>query len=255
VNETRRAADLLISLGTADMRGRYGRGPWQFFKWLADPFFVTGVYLALVALVLNRPGGEPGLSVACAVVPFQLVIATVITALDSTRARGNIIGNMNFPRIYLPAAAAFTESLAFIACSVLLIIMMFAYLVAPTVAIVWLPLVVLMNLALAAAVAYPAALFALWFPDLRPFLVSMMRTLFFLAPGLVPLRDIYGYTDDVLKINPLTGLFEAYRAVLQYGHAPEVWMIAYPLTFAVIVAAIFIPIYRREHPHLAKVLE
>jgi lipopolysaccharide transport system permease protein len=255
VNQVRRATDLLVTFGTSDMRVRYGRGPWQFFKWLADPFFVTGVYLALVALVLNRPGGEPGLSVACAVVPFQLIIATVITSLDSTRARGTIIGNMNFPRVFVPAAAAFTETMAFVACSVLLILMMTVYLVGPTVAIVWLPLVVSVNLALAVAVAYPAALFALWFPDLRSFLVSVMRTLFFLAPGLVPLSQIYGYTDDVLKANPLTGLFESYRAVLQYGEAPELWMIAYPLAFAGVVAAIFIPVYRREAPHLAKVLE
>jgi len=129
------------------------------------------------------------------------------------------------------------------------------YLVGPTVALVWLPLVVLVNLALAIGVAYPAALFALWFPDLRPFLISMMRTLFFLAPGLVPLSQIYGYTDDVLKVNPLTGIFESYRAVLQYGEAPEAWMLVYPLAFAAVLAAIFVPIYRREAPHLAKVLE
>jgi ABC-type polysaccharide/polyol phosphate export permease len=189
------------------------------------------------------------------VVPFQLVIATVVTALDSTRARGTIIGNMAFPRIFLPAAAAFTESLAFVASSVLLVLMMAVYLVAPTAAILWLPLVVFTNLVLAAAAAYPAALFALWFPDLRPFLVSMMRTLFFLAPGLVPLSQVYGHTHDVLKINPLTGLFEAYRAVLQYGESPEWWMLAYPLAFAAIVAAIFLPVYRREAPHLAKVIE
>ena len=254
MNPTRRAADLLVSLGTADMRVRYGRGPWQFFKWLADPFALTGVYLALVALVLNRPGGEPGLSVACAVVPFQLIIATVVTSLDSTRARATIIGNMEFPRIFLPAAAAFTESLAFAACSVLLALMMAVYLVAPTLAILWLPLVVITNLALAAAVSYPAALFALWFPDLRPFLVSLMRTLFFLAPGLVPLSQIYGYTDDVLKANPLTGLFEAYRAVLQYGEAPAPWMIIYPLFFSAAFLAIVIPLYLRVLPHLAKVL-
>lgn len=255
MNQTRRAADLLVSLGTADMRVRYGRGPWQFFKWLADPFALTGVYLALVALVLNRPGGEPGLSVACAVVPFQLVIATVITALDSHRARATIIGNMAFPRTFLPAAAAFTESMAFVASSVLLALMMAVYLVAPTTAILWLPLVVFANLALAGAVSYPAALFALWFPDLRAFLVSLMRTLFFLAPGLVPLSQIYGHTRDVIKINPLTGLFEAYRAVLQHGETPAWWTIAYPLVFAAVVAALFIPVYRREQPHLAKVLE
>jgi ABC-type polysaccharide/polyol phosphate export permease len=162
---------------------------------------------------------------------------------------------MAFPRIFLPAAAAFTESLAFVASSVLLVLMMAAYLVAPTAAILWLPLVVFTNLVLAAAAAYPAALFALWFPDLRPFLVSMMRTLFFLAPGLVPLSQVYGHTHNVLKINPLTGLFEAYRAVLQYGESPDWWMLAYPLAFAVAMAAIFLPVYRREAPHLAKVIE
>ena len=205
--------------------------------------------------MLNRPGGSPGLSLACAVVPFQLVMATVITALDSTRARATIIGNMAFPRIYLPAAAAFTESMAFVASSLLIVVMMAVYTVAPTEAVIWLPLVVLVNLALAAAVSYPAALFSLWLPDLRPFAVSLMRTLFFLAPGLIPLSQIYGHTHDVVKINPLTGLFEAYRAVLQYGTAPEWWMLAYPLAFAAALAAVFIPLYRREEPHLAKVLE
>ena len=82
-----------------------------------------------------------------------------------------------------------------------------------------------------------------------------MRTLFFLAPGLVPLSQIYGYTDDVLKINPLTGLFESYRAVLQYGEAPAWWMLAYPFVFSAVFVVVFVRLYRREAPHLAKVLE
>ncbi len=43
--------------------------------------------------------------------------------------------------------------------------------------------------------------------------------------------------------------------MLQYGEAPEIWMLVYPLAFAGVFAAIFIPLYRREAPHLAKVLE
>jgi ABC-type polysaccharide/polyol phosphate export permease len=236
------------------MRARYGRGPWQLFKWLIDPFALTGVYLAFVVLVLDRPGGAPGLSVACAVVPFQLVIATVITALDSTQARQTIIANMAFPRSYIPAAAAFTESVAFAASSLLLALMMAVYAVPPTAAFVWLPLVVLSNLAFATAVAYPAALFALWLPDLRTFAISLVRTAFFLAPGVIPLSQIGGTTNDLIKLNPLTGLFESYRAVLVEGTAPQAWMLLGPLAFAALAAAVFIPLYRREGPHLAKVI-
>lgn len=236
------------------MRARYGRGPWQLFKWLIDPFALTGVYLAFVVFVLDRPGGAPGLSVACAVVPFQLVIATVVTSLDSIRGRETIIANMAFPRTYIPAAAASTESVAFAASSVLLALMMAVYSVAPTQAMLWLPLVVLANVVFAAAIAYPAALFALWLPDLRPFAVSLVRTAFFLAPGVIPLSQIGGSTNDLVRLNPLTGLFESYRAVLLDGSAPEAWMLLGPLGATAVIAAVFVPIYHREQPHLAKVI-
>jgi hypothetical protein len=49
-------------------KASYGRGPWQLIKWLIDPFALVGVYLALVTLVLDRPGEASGLSVATAVV-------------------------------------------------------------------------------------------------------------------------------------------------------------------------------------------
>ncbi len=236
------------------MRARYGRGPWQMFKWLIDPFALTGVYLAFLVFVLNRPGGVPGLSVACAVVPFQLVIATVVTSLDSIRARETIIANMAFPRIYIPVAAALTEAMAFAASLVLLALMMGVYSVAPTSSILLLPVVILVNVVFAAAIAYPAALFALWLPDLRVFAISLVRTAFFLAPGVIPLSQIGGSANDLVRINPLTGLFESYRAVLVDGSAPDAWMFLVPLAFAAVVAGIFVPIYRREQPHLAKVI-
>lgn len=237
------------------MLARYGRGPWQLFKWLIDPFALTGVYLAFVVFVLSRPGSAPGLSVSCAVVPFQLVIATVITSLDSRNARASIIANMEFPRTYIPAAAAFTEAVAFVASLLLFAAMMAAYAVAPTIAVLWLPVVLVVNVAFAVAVSYPAALFALWLPDLRSFAVSMVRTAFFLAPGVVPLSQVPGRAHDLMRINPLTGLFESYRAVLLHGSTPDAWMLLTPLAAAALLAAVFVPIYHREQPHLAKVIE
>lgn len=250
----RRALDLLGSLAQSDMRARYGRGPWQLIKWLIDPFALTGVFLAFVVFVLDRPGGAVGLSVACAVVPFQLVIATVSTSLDSTRARENIIANMDFSRIYIPAAAALTESMAFVASAVLLALLMAIYAITPTAAILWLPIVVGANVAFAGAIAYPAALFALWMPDLRVFAVSLVRTAFFLAPGIIPLSQIPARAGDLMKLNPLTGLFESYRSVLIDGSAPEAWMLIGPLGFAAVIAAVFIPAYGQEQAHLAKVI-
>jgi lipopolysaccharide transport system permease protein len=250
----KRIAELLVTLAESDMRARYGRGSWRLIKWLLDPFALVGVYLLLVSVVLDRSEHAIGLSLACAVIPFQLVMMTCVNALDSTRDRRSIIANMSFPRQLIPASSALTESVVFVASLVLLAVMMIVYGVAPTPAALWLPAVLAVNVALAVSFAYPTALLAIWMPDLRAFVFSFVRTLFFLAPGLVALQEIEGAAQDLVKLNPLTGLFEAYRDAILYGHAPAAWELLFPLGAAALLVAVFVPIYSREQRHLAKML-
>jgi lipopolysaccharide transport system permease protein len=250
-----RLRDVLIALIHADLRARYGRGPWRLIKWLVDPFALVGIYLILVAFLLDRGGRAPGLSLACAVVPFQLLMMTVVNSLSAIDLRRTIIANMAFPRMAIPIVSAMTESVAFGASLILLGGMMAVYGVAPSPAVLWLPVVIAVNLLLAAGLAYPAALAGFWVRDLRPFILSLVRTLFFLAPGLVALDQITGDANELVRLNPLTGLFESYRSVLLYGTAPAAWELLYPLVAAAALAAVFVPVFRREQLHLAKVIE
>lgn len=222
-------------------------------KWLADPFALVGVYLVLVSVLLDEQGRAIGLSIACAVVPFQFLMMSVLNAMDSVRIRAPIITNMAFRRTLIPLASVVTEAAAFAASLLLLAAMMAAYGVAPTAAALWLPVVVAVNLALAAAIAYPATLLAVWVRDMAPFVVSAVRTLFFLAPGLVALDQISGDGADLVRLNPLTGLFEAYRDALLYGQSPAAWKLLWPLAVAALLAAVFVPIFRREQAQLAKI--
>jgi len=250
----RRAVDVLLALTVADLRGRYGRGSARLFKWLFDPFAVVGVYLFLVTLILNRPGEAPGLSIACAVVAFQIVVTSIVSSMDSIRQRASIILNMGFRRELIPLSSTLTESTAFSSSVVLLGLMMAIYGLAPTVAILWFPLVVAVNLLFAAAIAYPLTLIGLWYEDMRLFVVSLARAMFFLAPSLVPLSQLSGQIADWIKLNPLTGLFEGYRDALLYGQAPAAWELLYPLAFSIVLLAVFVPIFRREQRHFAKLV-
>jgi homopolymeric O-antigen transport system permease protein len=247
-------ADILIALTISDLRARYGRGWVRLLKWLLDPYLLVGVYLLLVVFLLARGGDAPGLSLACAIVPFQVVTATVINAMSSIATRGPIILNMSFKRELLPISSTLTECVAFGASLSLLALMMVIYGIAPTTAILWFPLAVAATVLVAVAFAYPAALFGLWFVDLKPFAVSFMRILFFLAPGLIPLAAIPGRAGELVRLNPLSGLFEAYRDALQFGQAPAFWELAVPIGFAVVALLIFVPIYRREQRQFAKLL-
>jgi lipopolysaccharide transport system permease protein len=234
---------------------RYGRGRLTMVKWLLDPYAAAGVYLLLVAFVLDRPGDEAGLSLACAIVPFQLVLMTVLNSLSSVQSRRSIVVNMRFERSLIPFSSAVAEAVGFLATLTLIAVMMVAYEVEPTLAVLWLPVLVAVTFLVAVATAYPVALIGLWFPDTRPIMLSLTRAAFFLAPGVVALNQISGDTSDWLRANPLTGLFEAFRSVFLYGQSPAAWELLVPCAYALVTLALFAPLFRREGPQFAKLVE
>jgi lipopolysaccharide transport system permease protein len=247
--------DTVAALTRSDLRARYGRGRGRVVKWLLDPFFAVGVYLVLVTVVLDRPGEAPGLSIACAVVPFQLVVTSITNGIGTIQVRRSILLNMEFDRMLLPLASVLTETIALGSSFALLALLMTVYGIAPTVAIVWLPVLVAVTFALSVAIAYPTTIVGLWFFDMRVLVISFARTLFFVAPGLVALDQVPEEARGWLAINPLTGLFEAYRAVLLYGHRPAAWQLLVPLAWTIGLLLVVLPLYRSEQRQLAKMVE
>jgi lipopolysaccharide transport system permease protein len=250
-----RTRDLIVALTRADLRVRYSRGPFRFVKWLLDPFALLGVYLVLVTFVFDNPGEAPGLSLACAVVPFQLVMTTVVSSTNAITLRESVILNMRFDRMLIPPSTVATETVAFLASLSLIVGTMIVYGVAPTAAILFYPVVLLLNILLALAVAFPISLIGLWFRELRVFVVSFARAMFFLAPGLVPLSEASETAQTWLRLNPLTGLFESYRAVFLFGEVPQLDDLLYPALFSLVLLVLAVPIYRREQGQFAKVVE
>src|SRR5829696_570941 len=240
----RHRAEVVLALTVADLKVRYGRGGARLLKWIADPFVLVGVYLVLVTLVLDRPGEAPGLSLACSVVPFGLVMSTVSNALGAINLRRSVVLNMGFDRSLIPVAATLTEAVAFGASLLLIALMMGIYGIAPTFAILWLPLVIVANMLFALALAYPAALIGVWMPDTKNFVSSAVRILYFVAPGLVPLSQVSEDARDVLRLNPLTGLFESYRSVVLYGSSPAAIDLLYPVAVALVLLALCVPLFR-----------
>jgi ABC-type polysaccharide/polyol phosphate export permease len=251
----RQAANAIAALARWNIAMRYGRGRFRALKWLLDPYAATGIYLLLVAFVLDRPGGAVGLSVACAIVPFQLVTATIVNALSAVHAHRWVITNMRFDRSLIPFASAVTETIGFAAALTLLPLMMAAYGVAPTAALLWLPVLLAVSFLLALAAAYPAALAGLWFPDARPLLHNLARASFFIAPGVVALDQVHGAANEWLRANPLTGLFESYRSVFLEGQSPAAWQLLLPCGAAALLLVLFVPLLRREEPQMAKLVE
>jgi ABC-type polysaccharide/polyol phosphate export permease len=248
-----RRAHILVALARSDLRIRYGRGSWQIVNWFVTPFFLVGVYV-LLRVILDRSGDAVGLSIACAVVPFQIVLLSANSAMNSVSLREPILLNMRFDRTLLPPSSVLTESVAFATSFVLFPLMMLFYWIGPTVALLWLPLVVAATLLLAFGAAWPFALLGVWAPNITIFAGQALRIVFFAAPGLVAFDELSDGVQQWIVFNPLTGLFESFRDVFLYGQAPAFWQLAYPAAIGILLTLIFLPIYRREQRHFAKLV-
>jgi lipopolysaccharide transport system permease protein len=241
-------------LATSDLQLRYGRGGMRAVKWFLEPYAAVGVFLVLVALVFDDSSEAVGLSIACAFVPFQLISATFGNAIGAVATRGSIIVNTPFPRILIPVSALLTETAAFAASFTLLPALMIVYGVEPTTALLWLPVAIGLTAAFALSLAFPATLLGVWYPEYAPFVGSLVRAIFFLAPGLIALDEITGAISDVMPFNPLTGIFELFRHALLFGDSPPAWEIFSPLIATAVILALGITLYRREEPYMAKLI-
>lgn len=251
----RAVTEQLFVLTASDLRSRYGRGRWQLVKWLIDPFALVGVYLLMVTFIFYRRPYAIGLSLTCSIIPFQLVTMITQSSMESVRQRQSILANMKFRRLLLPISTGLTESCGLAASLSLLVVMMAVYGIAPTPAILWLPVVLALTVLLGIALAYPMTLIGIWASDMRGLIMSGVRAAYYLAPGLVTLATIHGRTNTVVRANPLTGLFEALRHAVLYRSSPPAWELLIPLLASIVLLLVFVPIYNREQRHFAKVLD
>lgn len=244
---------VLMALARSDLRIRYGRGSWQFVNWFVTPFVLVGVYV-LLRVILDRSGEAVGLSIACAVVPFQIVLLSATSAMNAVSLREPVLLNRRFDLMLIPPSAVMTEALAFATSFAMFPLMMALYWVGPTLALLWLPVVVAATVLLALGAAWPAALLGVWAPNITVFASQALRILFFAAPGLVALSEVSDSVREWIVFNPLSGLFESFRHVFLYGNAPELSELAYPAAFGAFLMLVFVPLYRREQRHFAKLV-
>ena len=249
----RRRADVLVALTRSDLKIRYGRGYWQLVNWFVNPFAQVGIYV-LLRLVLSREARTAPLSVACAVVPFQILVLTVESSMSAVSLREPVLLNRWFDRVLMAPSTVMTESVAFGASFALFPITMVIGGVAPGWHLLWLPVVMAVNLLLALGLAWPATLLGTWYPSLRVIASQVVRILFFAASGIIALREMSPDVARWVRLNPLTGLFESYRRTLLYNEPLSLAEIGYPAAVGLALTLLFAPVFRREQRHFAKLV-
>jgi len=228
--------------------------------WFLDPALQLFIYFLLISVIFqqNRPAAL--LFLGSAIIPWKWFSAALASATTSVRSREQVMRQIAFPHIVLPASSVFASVANFLFA---LVPFGALYLLYPDRLTPWafaiIPVAAVQFLWTIPAVIVLSAV-AVFFRDISNFIPHGLRIWFYLSPALFPLEklqtlgDKYPWFGFFININPFTWIFSGYRDALYYGRAPE-WL---PLGILALtsIPAILLSIYffRRVSPLFVKVL-
>ena len=174
------------------------------------------------------------------------------SSMGAVALREPILLNRRFDRMLIPPASVMTEALAFAASFLMFPLAMIYYGVAPTLALLWLPVVVAATLVLALGVAWPAALLGIWLPTTRVFAGQgaahpvLRRARHRRALGGPGGRPRLG------RLQPAHRAVRVLPARVPLRRQPRVLAARLPGRRRLVLTLAFLPLYRREQRHFAK---
>jgi lipopolysaccharide transport system permease protein len=221
--------ELLYFLVWRDVKVRYKQTILGAAWAIIQPFFTMVVFSVFFGRLAKMPSYDlpyPIFSYT-ALVPWTFFANGLRQASEGLVTHSSLITKVYFPRLAIPLARVVAGTVDFTLAFVVLLGMMLAYHVVPTVNVLWLPLLLLLTLATSLGVGLWLSAMNVQFRDVSyvvPFLTQfwMFATPIAYPSSLLsePWRTLYG-------INPMAGVVEGFRwALLGTDTAPGPIVIA-----------------------------
>ncbi len=151
---------------------------------------------------------------------FTYLTASVAGAAESLAQQQALVTKVYFPRLLAPVAAVLPGLVDLAVSLLILAVFMAAYAVAPTAALILLPLWVLAAVAVAVAVGVLLSALNVQYRDVRYALPFLLQLWLFASPVVYPSSLFDGVWRYVYSINPAVAVIDGFRWSLAGGPAP-----------------------------------
>ncbi len=223
--------------------------------WLIDPFFSMAIYSILVTVVFQKQIPDAPLFLMAAILPWQWFQSSLLESTSSVTARGNLIRQIQFPKIVLPAASAIAGTITF---SFGLLSLAVLYVLYPGRLSPWLlavPIIAAVQFVFTLSLAILFSGINSFYRDVQNLLRHATRVWFYMSPAIYSVSALQGTVFRyVLGLNPFTYILGSYRSVAYYGTAPDWVGLGVVLAVSLVVLAFSIWIFKRVETGFAKIL-
>ena len=221
--ELREYRELLFFFVWRDVKVRYKQtvlgAAWAVIQPLTTTFAFTLLFGRFGGMA-KQVEGPYALHVFVGMLPWTFFANAVALASNSLIGSSHLISKVYFPRILIPAAAIASGLVDFAISFVVLLVMMAAYGVAPTWAMLALPLFLLGTIISAAGAGILFAALIVTYRDVRYIMTFVMQLWLFGTPVLYTLDIIPAQWHRLYSLNPMVGMIAGFRGCILGARFP-----------------------------------
>jgi len=170
----------------------------------------------------------------CGLAAWNFFASALKFSLNSLTSNTNLVTKVYFPREIFPVSAVVVSLVDFAVSSIVLIGMMIFYRVHVGLPVVLLPLIIVVQLLFTVAMALLLSMWNLFYRDIK-YLFEVVIVVWMFATSVVyPVSLVGGRMGTLMRLNPMTPIVEAYRAVLLTGSWPSAVPLACVAAFSLV---------------------
>jgi lipopolysaccharide transport system permease protein len=237
LRELYRYRELLYMIAYRDIKVRYKQSIMGFMWAILMPILIvmSGIVVRYAyALAAHTPLQTADIaSVAVKSLPWAFLVSSIRFACLSLINNKELVTKIYFPKEIFPIAAVVASLFDLLIASCALVIFLFVVQIGWNPYLIWIPVLIVTMVLLAAGIGMIVSAASLFFRDVK-FIVEVLLTFgIFFTPVFYEV-GMFGEKGKWLLLNPVSPILDAFSAVVARHQSPNLPWLAYSAGFAVV---------------------
>lgn len=248
--------ELLILWTFREVRARYKQSALGGLWAVLQPLVLMAVYSIVFTVFIHVPTKNVPYPIFSytALLSWMFLANSITFAMPSLISNLNLITKVYFPREILPVAMVGAAFVDFVMACIPFVGMMVWYKMPVTANLLWVPLLVAIQTALALAVVIPAAALVVFYRDVRFIVPLGLQIWLYATPVIYPVSVVPEKFRLLYAINPMVGLVDSYRSVLLYTSTPNLLYLGISAVVTTVLLVTGYVFFKRSEAHFADVV-
>lgn len=247
--------EMIISLVRRDLKGRYKGSALGFMWTFINPLLQLGVYTMVFSVIMRNGIKDYYLFLFVALIPWIFFSTSISGGASCIWAQQDLVKKIYFPREVLPIAFVTSQFVNMLLCFFVIFgVLLVSGKGINIVAIIYLPIIMLVEYVLALGMAMISSAITVYLRDVEYILGIITMAWQFLTPVMYSVEQVPEQLRAVFSINPMTSIITAYRDILYYEKIPELETLIHATLFGLLLLGIGMLTFSKLKRHFVEEL-